>query len=225
MRFDIITAVPDLLHGPLTASIVGRAVKNNIADIVVHNLRDYGMGNYRQIDDTPYGGYAGMVLRPEPLGQCIDKLMAERKYDEVIFFSPDGEQMNQSHMNNYSLVTNILIICGHYKGIDQRIRDLYVTREFSLGDFVISGGELAADVFVDGIVRILPKAIGNEESALSDSFQDGLLAPPLYTRPAVYKDLAVPEILTTGNHAKINEWLMEQSISRTDKLRPDLSKE
>ena len=133
--------------------------------------------------------------------------------------------MNQSHMNNYSLVTNILIICGHYKGIDQRIRDLYVTREFSLGDFVISGGELAAAVFVDGIVRILPKAIGNEESALSDSFQDGLLAPPLYTRPAVYKDLAVPEILTTGNHAKINEWLMEQSISRTDKLRPDLSKE
>jgi len=225
MRVDIISAVPELLEGPLSNSIVGRALKNGLVNIVIHNLRDYGKGNYKQIDDKPFGGMAGMVLSPIPLDTCIEKLKSERTYDEVIFFCPDGDSMDQSLINNYSLKENLLIICGHYKGIDQRIRDIHVTKELSLGDFVISGGELAAAVFTDAIVRIIPKAIGNEESALSDSFQDGLLAPPIYTRPANFKGHGVPEVLLGGNHALINEWLIKESEERTNALRPDLTKD
>lgn len=224
MRVDIISAIPDLLSGPLTNSIVGRAVKNNLVNIIIHDLHDYGKGNYKQVDDKPFGGVAGMVLSPEPLDNCIEKLKTERTYDEIIFFCPDGAHMNQSLINAYSLKENLMIICGHYKGIDQRIRDLHVTKELSLGDFVISGGELAAAVFTDAIVRIIPKAIGNEESALTDSFQDELLAPPIYTRPASFKGMEVPEVLLSGNHANIQDWLIQKSEERTKHLRPDLNK-
>lgn len=224
MRVDIISAIPDLLSGPLTNSIVGRAVKNNLVNIIIHDLHDYGKGNYKQVDDKPFGGVAGMVLSPEPLDSCIEKLKGERTYDDIIFFCPDGAGMNQALINSYSLKENLMIICGHYKGIDQRIRDLHVTKELSLGDFVISGGELAAAVFTDAIVRIIPKAIGNEESALTDSFQDNLLAPPIYTRPASFKGMEVPEVLLSGNHANIQDWLIQKSEERTKYLRPDLNK-
>jgi tRNA (guanine37-N1)-methyltransferase len=224
MKIDIISAVPDLLISPLTNSIPKRAVSKGLAEINFHNLHDYGVGKYKQIDDTPFGGGAGMVLMPEPLSNCIESLKKNITYNEIIYLTPDGETFNQSMANQLSLVDNLLIICGHYKGIDQRIRDLYVTKEISLGDFVLSGGEIAACAIADAIIRLIPGVIGNEESALSDSFQDNLLAPPLYTRPETFKNLTVPLVLTSGNHKLINEWRFEQSVIRTETLRPDLLK-
>jgi tRNA (guanine37-N1)-methyltransferase len=224
MKIDIISAVPDLLISPLTNSIPKRAVNKGLVEINFHNLHDYGTGKYQQIDDNPFGGGAGMVLMPEPLAKCIESLKKETHYNEIIYLTPDGETFDQKMANSLSLVENIIFICGHYKGIDQRIRDIYVTKEISLGDFVLSGGEIAACAIVDAIVRLIPGVIGNEESALSDSFQDNLLAPPLYTRPETFQDLTVPKVLLSGNHKLIDEWRFEQSIERTEKLRPDLLK-
>lgn len=222
MRFDIISAVPDLLISPLQNSIPKRAQEKGLAEIVVHNLHDYGLGKYRQIDDYQFGGGAGMVLMAEPLGNCIESLLNERTYNQVIYMTPDGDTLRQSHANSLSLCENLLIVCGHYKGIDQRIRDKYITMEVSIGDYVLSGGELAAAVLVDAVVRLLPGVLGNEESALTDTFQDDLLAPPLYTRPAEYKGMTVPEILLSGDHQKIEAWRMEQAIEKTKNKRPDL---
>lgn len=224
LRIDIISAVPGLLESPLGQSIPKRATDKKLAEIHIHNLHEYGLGKYRQIDDYPFGGGAGMVLMPEPLSNLIEKLKAERQYDEIVYTSPDGDRFEQGIANALSLKQNIIIICGHYKGIDQRIRDMYVTREISLGDFVLSGGEIAAAAIADAVIRLLPGVLGNEESALSDSFQDGLLAPPLFTRPEIFKDRKVPAILMSGDHKKIETWRLEQSLERTQKLRPDLYK-
>jgi len=224
LRIDIISAVPGLLESPLGQSIPKRATDKKLAEIHIHNLHEYGLGKYRQIDDYPFGGGAGMVLMPEPISNLIEKLKAERQYDEIIYTSPDGDRFEQGIANALSLKQNIIIICGHYKGIDQRIRDMYVTREISLGDFVLSGGEIAAAAIADAVIRLLPGVLGNEESALSDSFQDGLLAPPLFTRPEIFKDRKVPAILMSGDHKKIETWRLEQSLERTQKLRPDLYK-
>ena len=222
MRIDVISAVPELLLSPLGHSIPKRAQDKGLAEIVVHNLRDYGFGPYRQIDDYPFGGGAGMVLMAEPIATLIDQLKAERDYAEIIYMSPDGQTFNQSLANRLSISGNLIILCGHYKGIDQRIRDRYISLEISMGDFVLSGGEIAAAAVVDAVVRLLPGVLGNEESALSDSFQDGLLAPPLYTRPEEFQGMKVPEVLTSGHHKKIAEWRLEQSLARTAALRPDL---
>lgn len=222
IRIDIISAVPGLLESPLGLSIPKKATEKGLAEIHLHNLHEYGLGKYRQIDDYPFGGGAGMVLMAEPLGKIIEKLKAERQYDEIIYTSPDGQPFNQKTANSLSLLNNLMIICGHYKGIDQRIRDLYVSKEISMGDFVLSGGEIAAAAIVDAVIRLLPGVLGNEESALSDSFQDELLAPPLYTRPEEYHGLKVPPILLSGDHKKIAGWRLEQSIERTKNLRPDL---
>jgi tRNA (guanine37-N1)-methyltransferase len=225
MRIDIISAVPELLHGPLNHSIPKKAQDKGLAEIVVHNLHEYGIGKYRQIDDYPFGGGAGMVLMCEPLSNIIEKLKSEREYQYVIYTTPDGNPFNQSLANQLSIGGNLMIICGHYKGIDQRIRDEYVNLEISLGDFVLSGGEIAAAAITDAVVRLIPGVIGNEESALSDSFQDNLLAPPLFTRPEIFHDRKVPEVLLSGNHKKIEEWRLDQSIERTQQLRPDLLKD
>ncbi|MFN5251143.1 MAG: tRNA (guanosine(37)-N1)-methyltransferase TrmD [Bacteroidia bacterium] len=222
MRIDIISAVPQLLESPLQNSIPGRALEKGLAEIHLHNLHDYGIGKYKQTDDYQFGGGAGMVLMPEPLSQCIEALKATVEYEEIIFLTPDGQTLNQETCNSLSLKGNIMMICGHYKGIDQRIRDLYVTREISIGDYVLSGGEIAAIVLTDALIRLLPGVLGNEESALTDSFQDGLLAPPLYTRPAVFGGLEVPEVLLSGDHKKIENWRMEQALEKTKNLRPDL---
>jgi len=222
MRIDIITAVPELLSGPLNHSIPKRAQEKGLLELHIHNLHEYGIGKYRQIDDYPFGGGAGMVLKPEPLATAIEKLTQERKYQQIIYTTPDGESFKQPRANQLSLLENIIIICGHYKGIDQRIRDQFVTLELSLGDFVLSGGEIAACAITDAVVRLLPGVIGNEESALSDSFQDNLLAPPLYTRPENFNGSSVPDVLLSGNHANIETWRLEQSIERTQRLRPDL---
>jgi tRNA (guanine37-N1)-methyltransferase len=222
MRIDVISAVPELLLSPLGHSIPKRAQDKGLAEIVVHNLRDYGFGPYRQIDDYPFGGGAGMVLMSEPIATLIEQLKAERDYAEIIYMSPDGQTFNQSLANRLSISGNLIILCGHYKGIDQRIRDRYISLEISMGDFVLSGGEIAAAAVVDAVVRLLPGVLGNEESALSDSFQDGLLAPPLYTRPEEFQGMKVPEVLTSGHHKKIAEWRLEQSLARTAALRPDL---
>lgn len=222
LRIDIISAVPGLLESPLGLSIPKRATEKGLAEIVVHNLHDYGLGKYRQIDDYPFGGGAGMVLMAEPLANLIDKLRNERSYDEIIYMSPDGQTFHQGMANRLSLSGSLMIICGHYKGIDQRIRDMYVTLEISMGDFVLSGGEIAAAAVVDAIVRLLPGVLGNEESALSDSFQDHLLAPPLYTRPEDFRGQKVPAILLSGDHKKIEAWRLEQAMERTRTLRPDL---
>ncbi len=222
MRIDIISAVPELLHGPLNHSIPKRAQDKGLLQLHIHNLHDFGIGKYKQIDDYPFGGGAGMVLKPEPLAAVIEQLCLERTYQHIIYTSPDGQALKQGLANRLSLLENIIIICGHYKGIDQRIRDQYVTLEISLGDFVLSGGEIAACAITDAIVRLIPGVIGNEESALSDSFQDQLLAPPLYTRPETFQGQTVPEVLLSGNHAKIDNWRLEQSIERTQLLRPDL---
>jgi tRNA (guanine37-N1)-methyltransferase len=222
MRIDIISAVPQLLESPLQNSIPGRALEKGLAEIHLHNLHDYGIGKYKQTDDYQFGGGAGMVLMPEPLSQCIEQLKSKVEYDEIIFLTPDGKTLDQETCNTLSLKGNIMLICGHYKGIDQRIRDLYVTREISIGDYVLSGGEIAAIVLTDALIRLLPGVLGNEESALTDSFQDGLLAPPLYTRPAVFAGLEVPEVLLSGDHKKIENWRMEQALEKTKKLRPDL---
>ena len=223
MRIGIITVVPELLASPLNESILKRAQESGHAEIYVHNLRDYTDDKRRTVDDYPFGGEAGMVMKIEPVFRCIEKLKSERDYDEIIFTSPDGITYNQHEANRLSLMKNIIILCGHYKGIDYRIRERLITREVSIGDHVLTGGELAAAVMTDAIVRIIPGVIGDEQSALSDSFQDNLLEAPVYTRPREYKDWgAVPDILLSGHEAKIKEWELEQSLKRTKERRPDL---
>ncbi len=222
MRIDIITLFPELLRSPFEASIVKRAIEGKKVDVVFHNLRDYTVSKHKQVDDAPFGGGAGMVMMIEPIDKCITKLKAERRYDEIIYMTPDGEQLNQKISNECSLMQNIILLCGHYKGVDQRVRDHFITREISIGDFVLSGGELAAAVFCDSIIRLIPGVLGNESSALSDSYQDNLLAPPIYTRPANYNGWEVPEILTSGNTPAVDLWREEQAFERTQKLRPDL---
>ena len=222
MRIDIITVLPELIQGFMQESIVGRAQRKGLVEIHIHNLRDYTLDKWRRVDDYPFGGFAGMVMQCEPIDRCISALTAERHYDEIIFTSPDGEQFNQPMANSLSLCENIIILCGHYKGIDYRIREHLITKEVSIGDYVLTGGELAAAVMADAIVRILPGAIGDEQSALSDSFQDNLLAAPVYTRPAEYKGWKVPEVLLSGNERLIKEWELQQILERTQRLRPDL---
>lgn len=223
MRIDIITVCPELVLPFTQESIVGRGQKKGLVEIHVHNLRDYSTNRWRRVDDYPFGGSAGMVIQCEPVDLCISRLMSERHYDEIIFTAPDGERFDQPMANELSLKENIIILCGHYKGIDYRIRERLITREVSIGDYVLTGGELAAAVMTDAIVRIIPGVIGDEQSALSDSFQDNLLEAPVYTRPREYKDWgAVPDILLSGNEAKIKEWELEQSMLRTRERRPDL---
>ena len=222
MRIDIITVLPELLQNFTQESIIGRAQRKGLVEIHVHNLRDYSTDKWRRVDDYPFGGFAGMVMQCEPIDRCISKLMSEREYDEIIFTTPDGEQFDQPMANTLSLAKNLIILCGHYKGIDYRIREHLITKEVSIGDYVLTGGELAAAVMTDAIVRIVPGVIGDEQSALSDSFQDNLLAAPVYTRPAEYKGWKVPDILLSGHEAKIKEWELNQSYERTKRLRPDL---
>jgi tRNA (guanine37-N1)-methyltransferase len=222
MRFDIITVIPGLLESPFAHSILQRAQKKGIAEIVVHNLRDYSTHKQKSVDDYQYGGGSGMVMMIEPFANCIEKLQAERAYDEIIFMSPDGVTLNQSIANELSIKKNIIILCGHYKGIDQRIRDIYVTRELSVGDYVLSGGELPAAIVVDAVVRLIPGVLNDETSALSDSFQGELLDAPVYTRPADWRGHKVPDILLSGHEAKVNEWRHEQALARTKARRPDL---
>ena len=222
MRIDIITVVPELVASPLSESILKRAQEKGIAEIVVHNLHDYAHDKRKTTDDYPFGGEAGMVMKCEPVFELIEKLQSERTYDEVIYTSPDGITYNQHEANRLSMCENIIILCGHYKGIDHRIREHLITREISIGDYVLTGGELAAAIIADSVVRLLPGAIGDEESALTDSFQDNLLAPPIYTRPAEFNGWKVPEVLTSGNFAKIEAWKEEQAYERTKRLRPDL---
>ncbi|MGN0188243.1 MAG: tRNA (guanosine(37)-N1)-methyltransferase TrmD [Candidatus Cryptobacteroides sp.] len=222
MRIDIITVVPELLESPLSHSIVGRAIKKGLVEIKVHNLRKYGKGPRQQVDDYSYGGDAGMVLMVEPVFRMIEELKAEREYDEIIYMSPDGENFSQAAANELSLKENIIILCGHYKGIDNRIREHLITREISVGDYVLSGGEIPAAIVADAIVRLIPGALTDETSALSDCFQDGLLSPPIYTRPAEFNGWSVPEVLLSGNPKLIREWQDEQAIERTKKLRPNL---
>ena len=222
MRIDIITVVPELLSSPLNESILKRAQESGHAEIYVPNLRDYTDDKRRTVDDYPFGGEAGMVMKCEPVFRCIEKLKSERDYDEIIFTSPDGITYNQHEANRLSLMKNIIILCGHYKGIDYRIREHIITREISIGDYVLTGGELAACVIADSVVRIIPGAIGDEASALTDCFQDNLLAPPVYTRPAEFNGWRVPEVLLSGNFAEIEKWQEEQSLARTQALRPDL---
>ena len=222
MRIDIITVLPEIIDGAINCSILKRAQDKGLVELELHNLRDYGIGKHRRVDDYPFGGEAGMVMQIEPIDNAIAHLKSQRDYDEVIFTSPDGEKFTQSAANQLSLMKNIIILCGHYKGIDFRIREHLITREISIGDFVLTGGELAAAVIADAVVRLIPGVIGDEQSALSDSFQDNLLAPPVYTRPAEYKGWRVPDVLLSGHDRKIAEWRIEQSIKRTKKLRPDL---
>jgi len=222
MRIDIITVLPQMLMEPMNCSILKRAQDKGLAEINIHSLRDYSTDKHKRIDDYPFGGEAGMVMQIEPIDNIISHLKNEREYDEVIFTSPDGELFNQKMANMMSSYENIIILCGHYKGIDYRIREHLITKEISIGDYVLTGGELAAAIITDAIVRLIPGAIGDEQSALSDSFQDNLLAPPVYTRPAEYKGWQVPEILLSGHQAKIDEWKLQQSLERTKRLRPDL---
>ncbi len=222
MRIDIIAVVPELLQSPFEHSIFKRAVEKGLATVHFHDLRQYGLGNYKQIDDYSFGGGAGMVLMIEPIDACISALKAERTYDEVIYLTPDGETLSQPMANTLSLKENIIILCGHYKGVDQRVRDHFVTKEISIGDYVLSGGELAAAVLSDAIVRLIPGVLSDETSALTDSFQDNLLAPPIYTRPAEYKGWKVPDILLSGNTPLIENWREEQAYKRTEERRPDL---
>lgn len=222
MRIDILTVLPELLESPLNHSILKRATDNGIAKLEVHNIRDYSTDKHRRVDDYAFSGEAGMVMMIEPVDRAIEHLKKERTYDEIIFMSPDGERFNQKTANRLSTLTNIIILCGHYKGVDQRVRDNLVTMEISLGDYVLTGGELAAAVVADCIVRLIPGAISDETSALSDSFQDNLLAPPVYTRPANYKGWKVPPVLLSGNEKTIETWKMEQSLERTRRLRPEL---
>ncbi|MEM7174036.1 MAG: tRNA (guanosine(37)-N1)-methyltransferase TrmD [Bacteroidota bacterium] len=224
MHIDIITCLPDLLTSPFSHSIVKRAIEKKLVTICIHNLRDYGIGKHKQIDDKPYGGQAGMVLMIEPIVNCINSLQKNRTYDEVIYMSPDGEKYNQPLANTLSLKKKLLILCGHYKGIDERVRTHFITREISIGDYVISGGELAATVVVDSLVRLLPGVLNDSTSALTDSFQNNLIAPPVYTRPANFKNLKVPEVLLSGHAKHIEEWAMAKAIERTKKKRNYLLK-
>lgn len=224
MHIDIITLFPELLQSPFEASIVKRAIQAKKVSVNFHNLRDYSTKKQRQVDDYPFGGGAGMVMMIEPVDRCITHLKNKRDYDDVVYLTPDGETLNQKIANRFSIKKNIILLCGHYKGVDQRVRDHLVTYELSIGDFVLSGGELAAALFCDSIIRLIPGVLGDESSALTDSFQDGILAPPIYTRPANYKEWKVPEILTSGNTPKIEEWRENKALERTQNLRPDLLK-
>lgn len=222
MRIDILTVLPEMIESPLNCSILKRAQDKGLAEIVVHNLREYTTNKHRKVDDYPFGGEAGMVMQIEPVDRAIADLKSQRDYDEVIFTSPDGEQFDQPMANTLSLAQNLIILCGHYKGVDYRIREHLITKEISIGDYVLTGGEIPAVVIADAIVRLIPGAIGDEQSALSDSFQDNLLAPPVYTRPAEYNGWRVPDILLSGHKAKIDDWKHEQALERTRRLRPDL---
>lgn len=222
MRLDIISVLPELMESPFQTSILKRAVDKGLVEVHFHQIRDWSVGKHRQIDDEPYGGGAGMVMMVEPLDQCISELKDSRNYDEIIYLTPDGTTLNQKISNTLSLKENLLFICGHYKGIDQRVRDLHVTKEISIGDFVLTGGELAACVLADSIIRLLPGVLNDEQSALTDSFQDGLLSPPIFTRPKIYKNLEVPGILLSGDTAKIEDWKHEQAVKITQERRPDL---
>ncbi|HPZ26330.1 MAG TPA: tRNA (guanosine(37)-N1)-methyltransferase TrmD [Kaistella sp.] len=222
MRIDIISVLPELMESPFKASILKRAMDKGLAEIQFHQLRDFGLGKYRQIDDEPYGGGAGMVMMIEPLDNCISQLKSQRDYDEVIYLTPDGETLNQKIVNTLSIKNNLIFLCGHYKGIDQRVRDLHITKEISIGDYVLTGGELAACVLADSVIRLLPGVLNDEQSALTDSFQDDLLSPPIYTRPDEYKGLKVPEVLLSGNFKKIEDWRHDEAVKITQKKRPDL---
>ena len=222
MRIDIITIFPEMFEGPFGHSIIRRAVDKNLAEIHLHHLRDYTSDKHRSVDDYAFGGGAGMVMSIEPISKCIEKLQAEREYDEVIFLTPDGELLKQGLANELSMKTNIIMLCGHYKGVDERVRELFITREISIGDYVLSGGELGAAVLVDSILRLIPGVLGDETSALSDSFQDNLLSPPVYTRPRDFRGLKVPDILLSGHQANIDKWKLEQALHRTRDRRPDL---
>lgn len=222
MHIDIITVVPGLLEGPFSHSILKRAEDKGLARIQVHNLRDYASGKQKQVDDYAFGGGAGMVMMIEPIAKCLEALQSDRKYDEVIYMTPDGETFNQKMANELSLKGNLIILCGHYKGVDERIREKFITREISIGDFVLSGGELAAAVVADAIIRLIPGVLNDETSALTDSFQDGLLAPPVYTRPAEWEGMKVPEVLLSGHQANIESWRFDASVRRTKERRPDL---
>lgn len=222
MRIDIISVLPELMESPFKASILKRAMDKGLAEIHFHQLRDFGLGKYRQIDDEPYGGGAGMVMMIEPLDNCISQLKSQRDYDEVIYLTPDGETLNQKIVNTLSIKNNLIFLCGHYKGIDQRVRDLHITKEISIGDYVLTGGELAACVLADSVIRLLPGVLNDEQSALTDSFQDDLLSPPIYTRPDEYKGLKVPEVLLSGNFKKIEDWRHDEAVRITQEKRPDL---
>ena len=222
MRFDIISVLPELLESPLNHSIMKRAKDKGLLEVHLHHLRDYASGKHKQVDDYQFGGGAGMVMKPEPIAACLDKLLSERTYDEVIYTTPDGERLEQLRCNRLSMKENVIILCGHYKGIDERIREKYVTLEISIGDYVLSGGELAAAVLVDSIGRLIPGVLNDETSALFDSFQDDLLAPPVYTRPAEWEGMKVPDVLLSGHEKMIDEWRHDQSMERTKSRRPDL---
>lgn len=222
MRIDIISVLPELMESPFKTSILRRAMDKGLAEVHFHHLRDWAINKHRQIDDEPYGGGAGMVMMVEPLDQCISELKSQRAYDEVIYLTPDGVTLNQKIANTLSIKENLIFLCGHYKGIDQRVRDLHITREISIGDYVLTGGELAACVLADSIIRLLPGVLNDEQSALTDSFQDDLLSPPIYTRPEAYKGLEVPKILLSGNFAKIEEWRHDEAVRITREKRPDL---
>ncbi|WP_373518524.1 tRNA (guanosine(37)-N1)-methyltransferase TrmD [Pricia sp.] len=222
MRIDIITVLPELLESPFGASILKRAIEKGLVEVHMHNLRDHTDKSYNQVDDYQFGGGAGMVLMIEPIDRCIAALKAERDYDEVIYMTPDGATLTQKMANGLSLLKNIIILCGHYKGVDHRVREAFITKEISVGDYVLSGGELAAAIVCDAVIRLIPGVLNNETSALTDSFQDNLLAPPVYTRPSEYKGMKVPEILLSGNFHKIEEWREDEAQKRTERLRPDL---
>lgn len=225
MRIDIITCLPKLLESPFSDSILQRAQNKGLVEVVIHDLREYTLDKHRRIDDYAFGGGAGMVLMIEPIARCFDALKKEREYDEVIYMSPDGEQFSQSMANELSLKGNIMILCGHYKGVDERVREKFITREISIGDYVLSGGELAAAVVSDAVIRLLPGVLSDETSALTDSFQDGLVAPPVYTRPAEYEGMKVPDVLLSGHEKNVENWRFEQSVKRTEARRPNLNKE
>ena len=222
MRIDIISVLPELMESPFQTSILKRAMQKGLAEVHFHQLRDWSIGKHKQIDDEPYGGGAGMIMMIEPIDKCISELKTERDYDEIIYLTPDGETLNQRIANTLSIKKNLIFLCGHYKGIDQRVRELHITKEISIGDFVLTGGELAACVLADSIIRLLPGVLNDEQSALTDSFQDNLLSPPIFTRPADYKGLKVPEILMSGNTKKIEDWLHEEAVRITQEKRPDI---
>jgi tRNA (guanine37-N1)-methyltransferase len=224
MHIDIITLHPGLLESPFQHSIVKRAIEKKVVEVNFINLRDYGIGNYKQVDDSPFGGGAGMVMTIEPIAKCIEALKAKRTYDEIIYLTPDGELFNQDTANQCSMLKNIILLCGHYKGVDDRVRQLFITKEISIGDYVLSGGELPAAIFCDAVIRLLPGVLSDETSALSDSFQDNLLAPPVYTRPADYKGLKVPDVLLSGDPKQVEDWRLSQSMERTKQRRPDVWK-
>ena len=222
MRIDIISVLPELMESPFQTSILKRAMQKGLAEVHFHQLRDWSVGKHRQVDDEPYGGGAGMVMMVEPLDKCISELKSQRNYDEIIYLTPDGETLTQKIANTLSIQNNLIFLCGHYKGIDQRVRDLHITKEISIGDYVLTGGELAACVLADSVIRLLPGVLNDEQSALTDSFQDNLLSPPIYTRPEEYKGLKVPEVLLSGHNAKIEEWRHDEAVRITKERRPDL---